>query len=236
MSPADRGAAGARAVGRVPVAAGAGSSSSTAPEDARERADREDTELMNRFKAGDARAFEALLARHRRGVFNFCLKMLGNRTAAEDALQEVFLRVVKSAKDWQRQAKLTTWIYTIARNHCVDAIRRAGYRKTASLDHAFNDQQEDATPLGDRVADQEGIPPDRGAESARTRRILAVALADLPAEQREVFVMREHAGMPFKEIAAVVGVPENTAKSRMRYALEHLRARLIEAGVTRDDP
>ncbi len=235
MSPADRGAAGARAMGRPAGPAPSAGSASTTP-DARERADREDTELMTRFKAGDARAFEALLARHRRGVFNFCLKMLANRAAAEDAMQEVFLRVVRSAKDWQRQAKFTTWLYTIARNHCVDAIRRNTHRKTASLDHAFNDQEGDGTPLGERVADEEGISPDRGAESARMRHLLASAIADLPAEQREVFVMREHAGLPFKEIAEVVGIPENTAKSRMRYALEHLRDRLRAAGVTREEP
>lgn len=223
MSPADRSAARpAPLVGLAPAA-----------EDARERADREDVALMLRFKSGEARAFELLLARHRRGVFNFCLKMLGDRAAAEDAMQEVFLRVVRSAKDWERQAKVTTWLYTIARNHCIDAIRKAGYRKTASLDHALNDQEGDA-PLGERVADEEGIAPDRGAESARMRLILARAIAALPAEQREVFVMREHAGMPFKDIAAVVGVPENTVKSRMRYALEHLRQSLARAGVTRD--
>ncbi len=223
MSPADRSAA--RPAPLVGVA--------PATEDARERADREDVALMLRFKGGEARAFEQLLARHRRGVFNFCLKMLGDRAAAEDAMQEVFLRVVRSAKDWERQAKVTTWLYTIARNHCIDAIRKAGYRKTASLDHALNDQEGDA-PLGERVADEEGIAPDRGAESARMRLILARAIGALPAEQREVFVMREHAGMPFKDIAAVVGVPENTVKSRMRYALEHLRQSLARAGVTRD--
>lgn len=223
MSPADRSAARpAPLLGLAP-----------ANEDARERADREDVALMLRFKGGEARAFELLLGRHRRGVFNFCLKMLGDRAAAEDAMQEVFLRVVRSAKDWERQAKVTTWLYTIARNHCIDAIRKAGYRKTASLDHALNDQEGDA-PLGERVADEEGIAPDRGAESARMRLILAHAIAALPAEQREVFVMREHAGMPFKDIAAVVGVPENTVKSRMRYALEHLRQTLARAGVTRD--
>ena len=85
--------------------------------------------------------------------------------------------------------------------------------------------------LGDRVADETSVTPDRGAESLRLRGLLAAAIARLPEEQREVFVMREYAGMPFKEIADVVGVPENTVKSRMRYALEHLRAHLAQHGV-----
>lgn len=227
MSSAERGG-GARALpqGHAPALADAS--------DAQERAAREDAELMTRFKRGDARAFEQILARHKRGVFNFCLKMLGDRAAAEDALQEVFLRVVRSAKDWERQAKLTTWIYTIARNHCIDAIRKATHRKTASLDHPLKGSEEEGSALMDRVAD-EGIGPDRGAESARMRERIASAIAALPAEQREVFVMREHAGMPFKDIASVVGVPENTVKSRMRYALEHLRESLRRSGVTEEE-
>jgi RNA polymerase sigma-70 factor (ECF subfamily) len=208
------------------------------PTDAeRAAADKEDAELMRRFQKGDARAFEGLLARHRVPVYNFCLRMLGERTVAEDAMQEVFLRIVRAAKEWERQAKFTTWLYTIARNHCIDALRKASYRKTASLDQPLKGEDgEDGVALGERVADDESISPDRGADSLRLRQTLARAIAALPEEQREVFVMREHAGMPFKEIAAVVGVPENTVKSRMRYALEHLREALAKAGITREEP
>lgn len=197
----------------------------------REAEEREDAQLMGAFKQGDARAFEKLLVRHKKPVFNFCFRMLGDRAAAEDAMQEVFLKVVKSAKAWERQAKFTTWLYTIARNHCIDALRKASYRKTASLDQTLNEGEDSGGTLGDRVADEEGISPDRGAESSRLRAKLAEAIASLSEEQREVFVMREYAGMPFKDIASVVGVPENTVKSRMRYALDHLRTHLQKHGV-----
>ncbi len=202
-------------------------------DEAKEARDQLDAELMGRFKKGDSRAFEQLLARHKKGVFNFCLRMLTDRAAAEDALQEIFLRVVRSAKEWERQARFTTWLYTIARNHCIDAIRKASYRKTASLDQPLKEDNDGPT-LGDRVAD-EGLGPDRGAESDRMRHRLVRAMAALSEEQREVFMMREQAGLPFKEIAEIVGVPENTVKSRMRYALEHLRAHLAQQGVTEDD-
>jgi RNA polymerase sigma-70 factor (ECF subfamily) len=76
------------------------------------------------------------------------------------------------------------------------------------------------------------IDPARGAESARMRPLLQQALLALPAEQREVFVLREQAGLPFREIAEMVGVNENTVKSRMRYALEGLRKALLAAGVS----
>jgi RNA polymerase sigma-70 factor (ECF subfamily) len=78
------------------------------------------------------------------------------------------------------------------------------------------------------------IDPARGAESARLRPVLQKALLSLPAEQREVFILREQAGVPFKEIAELVGVNENTVKSRMRYALEGLRKALAAAGVDAD--
>lgn len=190
---------------------------------------------MQAYKKGDARAFERLLTKHRKPVYNFCLRMLGDKAAAEDALQEVFLRLVRSAKEWESNAKFTTWLYTIARNHCIDALRKASYRKTASLDQPLGEEEERGSTLGDRVSDDESVTPDRGAESARLREKLANAITSLSEEQREVFVMREYSGMPFKDIADVVGVPENTVKSRMRYALEHLRARLAELGVRADN-
>jgi RNA polymerase sigma-70 factor (ECF subfamily) len=190
---------------------------------------------MQAYKKGDAKAFERLLQRHKRPVYNFCMRMLGDRAAAEDALQEVFLRVVRSAKDWEQSAKVTTWLYTIARNHCIDALRKATHRKTASLDQTLQEGEEPGASLGDRVSDEQSVTPDRGAESLRLRVKLTSAIASLSEDQREVFVMREYAGMPFKDIASIVGVPENTVKSRMRYALEHLRAHLARAGVRADN-
>ncbi|MEL7371764.1 MAG: RNA polymerase sigma factor [Myxococcota bacterium] len=200
--------------------------------DPRAEAADEDARLMGRFKKGDAKAFEALLRRYRKSVYNFCLRMLGQASAAEDAMQEVFLKVVRSAARWERQARVSTWIFTIARNHCIDALRKESYRKTASLDQTLKEQSDGGVTLGDQVSDEVGLGPDRGAESLRLRHVLTEAIAALSAEQREVFVMREYAGMPFKEIAKVVGVSENTVKSRMRYALENLRNALNKKGVS----
>lgn len=211
------------------------STAEAAREAQRLEAEREDQRLMTAYKKGDAKAFERLLAKHKKPIYNFCLRMLGDKAAAEDAMQEVFLRVVRGAKDWESTAKLTTWLYTIARNHCIDAIRKAGYRKTASLDQTLDPTEDQGGTLGDRVSDEESVTPDRGAESMRLRQKLAAAIASLSEDQREVFVMREYSGMPFKDIASVVGVPENTVKSRMRYALEHLRSHLARQGVRADN-
>ncbi len=183
---------------------------------------------MAAYQAGDSRAFALLLERHRRPIFNFLLRSVGDTTHAEDLLQDVFLRVVRGAEGYQKQAKFTTWLYTIARNLCVDAQRRGKFRKAASLD-ASNDgaDGEEGTPLLDRIPDGQ-LGTERQAIGRELRGKLEDAIARLPHEQREVFLMREVSGMAFKEIAEVIGCPENTVKSRMRYALERLRELLDE--------
>jgi RNA polymerase sigma-70 factor (ECF subfamily) len=189
---------------------------------------------MLAFRAGDARAFEVLVRRHRTPVFNFILRFTSHRARAEDVLQETWLKVVRSAPEYEAKAKFTTWLYTIARNLCVDSARKESYRQAASLEAPMPGAEGDeGRSLGEALPD-EGMSPERGAYNARVRPLLGRALASLPEEQREVFVLREYSGIPFKEIAEVTGVSENTVKSRMRYALEGLRRRLAELGVDGD--
>lgn len=189
--------------------------------------ERTDEELLAAYQQGDTGAFELLLRRHRAPLFTFLLRMLGDRTRAEDLAQETFLRIVQGAQAWEQRARFQTWLYAIARNLCVDASRRDRFRRADSLDQTGPD---DEPAMVDSVAGNE-IDPARGAESARLRPVLLKALHSLPVEQREVFILREQAGLPFKEIAETVGVNENTVKSRMRYALEGLRKALLAAGV-----
>ncbi len=197
-------------------------------------ADADDTEALVALRSGNPRLFAAFARRYERPLFSFCLRMLGSRESAEDATQEVLLRVVKSVDRWSPSARVRTWAYAIARNHCIDSLRRARHRQTESLDRALSPSDPDGATLLDRIPDS-GPGPDRAAASARARGPLVAALEALPTEQREVFLMREQAGLPFKEIAKIVGVPENTAKSRMRYALESLRSQLGAAGLDGED-
>jgi RNA polymerase sigma-70 factor, ECF subfamily len=190
-----------------------------------------DEELLAEFQQGDAAAFERLLRRHRRPLYTFFVRMLGDRARAEDLAQETFLRIVKGSAQWEHRARFQTWLYTIARNLCVDASRRDRFRRSESLDVQDG---EEGRPLVDSVPSE--VPsPDRAAASAQLRPMLQRALLSLPPEQREVFVLREQAGIAFKEIAELVGVNENTVKSRMRYALLGLRKALAELGVTAED-
>jgi RNA polymerase sigma-70 factor (ECF subfamily) len=178
---------------------------------------------MLRFQGGDARAFEVLVRRHRTPLFSFLLRLTGDRGRAEDLCQDAFLKAVRASADWQPRARVQTWLYAIARNLAIDEARRQAFRRAEPLDDG---------PAAAAASDDPA--PDRAADAALVRPKLEAALAGLPGEQREVFLLREYAGLRFHEIAQVTGTPENTVKSRMRYALEGLRERLAALGVGPD--
>lgn len=186
-----------------------------------------DEDLMMRYAAGDAVAFEVLVRRHRDAVFHFILRSVQQRERAEDLTQDVFVRVIRSAERYEKSAKFRTWLFTLARNICVDESRRARHRNMASLDAPLSDDEPGATFV-DTVADP---APAAGAHRLSRDQFVArleQGLAALPDEQREVFVLRHSEGLRFPEIARIVGVSENTVKSRMRYALAVLRRYVAE--------
>lgn len=187
-----------------------------------------DEELLRRFNEGDPDAFEALVRRYERPLYNFILRSVRRRERADELLQDVFLKVVQRSGDFKGNSKLSTWLYTIARNLCIDHSRKMVFRRHQSLDAPGRSGTSDEAPsLLDRTA-AEGAGADRAAIAQDLQRRIAEAVEELPEEQREVFLMRQVQGLAFKEIAEVVGVAENTIKSRMRYALERLQRALSE--------
>ncbi len=147
--------------------------------------------LMLAFQKGDARAFETLVRRHRGPVFNFILRFTGNRARAEDILQDTWIKVVRSSPEYEPKARFVTWVYTIARNLCVDSARKESYRSADSLDS-------DERPIDPGSS---ADLPDQTAYHREVRPLLERAIAKLPEEQREVFLLREMSGMSFKEIS-----------------------------------
>ena len=188
-----------------------------------ERAQISDEDLMLAFRDGDAAAFEELVSRHKRGLFNFLLRSVHNRARADEMLQEVFLRVIRAKDRYQRTARFTTWIYTIARNLCVDESRRQKFRRTLPLEQR---RRSDSGPSILDVTAAKQVGTDSASEAPKIRERVAAAIENLPDDQRQVFMLRQFSGLSFKQIGEVVGAPENTVKSRMRYALEKLRTDL----------
>jgi RNA polymerase sigma-70 factor, ECF subfamily len=193
------------------------------------RSDVGDEALMARFQSGDRDAFALLVRRHQRPLYNFALRHLASSSAAEEVVQEAFMRVVQSASDFRQTSRFTAWLYTIARNLCIDALRKKVQRQHRSLDEPAspNDGDPQGPSLAERTADR-AANVERSALSLEMRARLLSAVNELPDDQREVFLLREISDLPFKEIALVVDAPENTVKSRMRYALERLQAALSE--------
>ncbi|MDX1584379.1 MAG: RNA polymerase sigma factor [Thermoanaerobaculia bacterium] len=190
-------------------------------------AEREDEELMLAYADGDVQAFDILVKRHERALFNFILRSTGRRDIAEELLQETFVRIIKSAPKYQKTAKFTTWAYTIARNLCIDRARKWKKRKEYSLDkHIGGDSDDGGATFLDNVVDEKAASGGVDLEKKLFLERLKEALEKLPEEQREVFVMREFSGLKFREIAEVLDIPVPTVKSRMRYALQDLRGHL----------
>lgn len=186
-----------------------------------------DEQLMVRFQRGDRSAFALLVRRHQTPLYNFAYRQLRAPPQAEDVVQEAFVRVVQNAADFKHEARFTTWLYTITRNLCIDQLRKRALRKHASLDEARHGEEGDGPTLGEQTADPRASV-EREATGTELKERIAKAVETLPDEQREVFLMREVSNLPFKEIAEITGVPENTVKSRMRYALERLQQALSE--------
>lgn len=188
-----------------------------------------DEALMLRYQGGDRAAFTLLVKRHKTAIYNFVLRQVRSPSVAEDIAQDVFVRVVQAAADFRHSARFSTWIYTIARNLCIDQLRKQQLRRHPSLDQPGGGNEEDGPTLGERTADQHPARTvDRAAIGGELGRRIQLAVEELPDDQREVFLLREVGNVPFKDIAVMIGVPENTVKSRMRYALERLQKALSE--------
>jgi RNA polymerase sigma-70 factor (ECF subfamily) len=186
-----------------------------------------DDELLRRFATGEAAAFEVLLRRYESSLYTFILRSVHDRELAADLLQESFTRVIQHGHTWTGSAKVSTWIFSIARNLCIDHARRMRRRPQTSLDGGGKGDPADDVPLMERIP----VPrpdADSEADGARMRQRIGQAVEALPEDQREVFLLRQLQNMPYSEIAAVVGASENTVKSRMRYALEKLQESLAE--------
>jgi RNA polymerase sigma-70 factor, ECF subfamily len=189
-----------------------------------------DEVLMVRFQRGDRSAFTNLVRRHQAPLYNFALRQLGAQSVAEEVVQETFVRVVQNAAEFKHEARFTTWVYTILRNLCIDQLRRRALRRHPSLDQRVSrggGSEEEGPTLLEQTADSRASV-EREATSVELKERIARAVEALPDEQKEVFLLREISNLPFKEIAIVTQVPENTVKSRMRYALERLQQALCE--------
>jgi RNA polymerase sigma-70 factor (ECF subfamily) len=183
--------------------------------------DESDESLMLAYARGDASAFERLYARHKGPTYRYFLRHTSDRAAADELQQDVWLKVVRARERYAPEARFTTWLYTVARHRLVDHWRALGGARFVSLDDDCGDELVEQDVDGDARAD----PLERVIDAQAGLRLQA-ALADVPAPQRDAFLLHVEGGLSLGEIAAVAGVPAETVKSRLRYAYRRLRAAL----------
>lgn len=176
-----------------------------------------DSALMLRYRDGDVAAFEELYGRHKDSVYRYLLRLSQDPATAEDVFQEVWSNIIKARDNYRRTAKFTTFLYRVAHNCFIDHVRR-------NKRHAGNVGLEP-----DQLADA-GESPEALTERTLARRRMEAALADLPEEQRDTFLLHEEAGLNLEQIAAVTGTNREASKSRLRYAVAKLRAAIDEPG------
>jgi len=172
-----------------------------------------DEDLMLRVqRRRDEEAFSLLFARFRGPITSYVYRLVGNRAEAESLAQEAFLRVLQKADRYDYPKRFSTWFYTIARNLATDFLKK----KRAVVPDDFQALSEAMLGPAPSSAEQE-------VAAGEERRRLGKALAELPIPYREVVVLRALQQLSYREIAAIVGCPESTARSRMDYGLEYLR-------------
>lgn len=179
----------------------------------------DDDTLMLAFAGGDGEAFERLFRRHGGGLLTYLAHLTGERATAEDLLQEIFLRVVRRAREYRPDGRFRAWLHTIAHHALTDQRRRAALRPLASDTMETN---EDGNAL-ELAGHADGDDPLLRVHARELGARIEAALTRLPEAQREVFLLRERAGLELAEIARVTGANLATTKSRLRYALASLR-------------
>ena len=179
-----------------------------------------DEDLMLSYKTGNAASFETLYQRHKGGLYRYFLRNCKNEDIAEELYQDVWMNLIKARERYEVKAKFSTWLYQMAHNRLIDYYRR---QQTTAAGNP-GDSEMDADETIARRQDQ----PEQKAEILATTEILFKLIEKLPGDQKQAFLLHEEAGLSILEIAEISGVNPETAKSRLRYAVNKLREGLRE--------
>jgi RNA polymerase sigma-70 factor (ECF subfamily) len=177
---------------------------------------------------GDVAAFNRLVLRWEKPIYNLSLRMLADPDDADDATQEVFLSAFRNIRRFRHDARFSTWLYRIAVNHCISRLRR----RPPGAHYSLDDRSETAGPILDQLPARHSQEREMLVEESRSR--VRRALEHLTPEQRAVVELKFFQELTFEEIAGVVQVPLSTIKSRLYSGLELLKTRL--ARLEREGP
>lgn len=181
-----------------------------------------DIQLIEKFLDGEVHAFNTLVWRWEKSLYNFILRYVGDREEAKDLCQKTFIRVYRNLRGLRDPNKFSSWIYQIAINICRDELKRHGRNNTFSLE-SLQEKNNDHTAMIKELETNSTIDPDEAVLNQDLRDLLHRALRQIPEEQRLVIIMKEYQGLKFTEIAEILQTSVNTVKSRMYYGLGALK-------------
>lgn len=167
-----------------------------------------DEQLIARFQLGDVQAYDILVRRYKDQLLNFVFRFVGNRTDAEDIVQETFLRVYRNKHMYKEIAKFSTWVYTIAGNLAKTELRRRKRHKVFSVSNFVNEERDFDIPDRDHS-------PERKVDSNIQENIIQKAIEKLPIKFKEVIVLRDIQEFAYEEISQILNIPLGTVKSRV---------------------
>jgi RNA polymerase sigma-70 factor (ECF subfamily) len=180
--------------------------------------EKDDSVLFDLWVKGDPEGFSGLYEKYKSRVFGFLIRMTGEREVAEDLMQETFLAALRNREQFDRSRNFLSWVFGIAHKRAIDYFRHA----KVESDH----RTEAERSAGSRIE-----TADQSVDNKRLEVLIKEAVEGLDPPQREVFLLREVGGVPFKEIAVIMDCPINTALGRMRLALLNIRKDLKKRGI-----
>lgn len=178
----------------------------------------EEEKLVERLKRRDEAAFNELVRLYQERVFRLVLRMIGDRSEAEDVAQEVFITVFKSIDGFRGDAKLSTWLYRVATNHCKNRIKYLDRRARGKKKELDEIAEHGAVESASMSSSATVARPDQQAEANQIELIVREAIMDLDEDQRVLVIMRDVENMSYEEIQQETGLPEGTVKSRLHRA------------------
>lgn len=179
-----------------------------------------DDQIIERTLAGETEAFNLLVRRWENPIYGLSLRMLGRDEDARDVCQETFLSAYRNLQKFRGEAKFSSWLYRIALNACHTRLRR----KEEAVAWSLDDEDEDGPKS--ELPDLSSEPVTERLQRAERSELLKRALQSIPAEMRQVIIMKEYEELTFAEIAEILQIPVSTVKSRLYTGLQQLRSRL----------
>lgn len=180
----------------------------------------ENERLIKRAQSGNSDAFEELVSPYESRIYAICLRIMGNREDALDCAQDAMLRIFRALGEYRYQAAFTTWLFRIATNVCLDALRRQRVRPATSLDALMD---EGYSPPDPKASPEESLDERERMQTIRD------GIAKLPSDMRAALVLRDIQGLPYEEVAQILHLNLGTVKSRISRARERLRKLVLES-------